>query len=58
MSRAAVINIVVLCQRHFGDDTPRISQFLKRKQVVPVEPLLPAVTCTMQATYLTGLLPA
>jgi predicted AlkP superfamily pyrophosphatase or phosphodiesterase len=58
MSRAAVINIVGLCQRHFGDDTPRISQFLKRKQVVPVEPLLPAVTCTMQATYLTGLLPA
>lgn len=58
MSRAAVINIVGLSKRHLGEGTPRISQFLKRRQVVPIEPLLPAVTCTMQATYLTGLLPA
>ena len=58
MSRAAVINVVGLSKRHLGEDTPRINQFLKRKQVVPVEPLLPAVTCTMQATYLTGSLPA
>ena len=58
MSRTAVINVVGLSQRHLGEDTPRICQFLKRKQLLPVEPVLPAVTCTMQATYLTGELPS
>ena len=58
MSRTAVINVVGLSQRHIGEATPNIVQFLKRKETVAVEPLLPAVTCTMQATYLTGMLPS
>ena len=55
MSRIAVINVVGLTRRHLGAATPGISAWLRRKQVVPVEPLLPAVTCSMQSAYLTGL---
>ena len=57
MSRAAILNVVGLSRRHLGEHTPNLLQFLKRRQTVSVEPQLPAVTCTMQATYLTGARP-
>ena len=57
MSRIALLDVVGLTRRCLGPGTPRISAWLRRKQVVPVEPLLPAVTCTMQAAYLTGRMP-
>lgn len=45
-----------LSPRHIGLDTPYISDFAERagNVVAHVEPVLPAVTSTMQATYLTG----
>ncbi|MGI8605064.1 MAG: alkaline phosphatase family protein [Verrucomicrobiales bacterium] len=58
MSRVAVINVVGLTRRHLGAATPQISGWLRRKQAVPIEPLLPAVTCPMQSAFLTGLPPA
>jgi predicted AlkP superfamily pyrophosphatase or phosphodiesterase len=57
MSRTAVINIVGLTPRHIGEQTPKLCRFLNRKQLVSVEPVLPAVTTTMQATFVTGKAP-
>ena len=55
MSRAAIINVVGLTARHLSEEnTPQIMAWLKHKQIAPVQPVLPAVTTTMQATYLTG----
>ena len=55
MSRAAIINVVGLTARHLSEEnTPQIMAWLKHKQVAPVQPVIPAVTTTMQTTYLTG----
>ena len=57
--RVAVLNIVGLTPRHIGVDTPFISEFLARdeNELVHVTPTLPAVTSSMQATFLTGRVP-
>jgi len=54
--RLAVINVVGLCPRLLGEDTPSLSAFAARSEnlTAAVAPVLPAVTSTMQATYLTG----
>ena len=54
--RTAVLNVVGLTPRHIGPETPFISEFLSREEnkLVHVTPTLPAVTSTMQATFLTG----
>jgi predicted AlkP superfamily pyrophosphatase or phosphodiesterase len=58
MSRFAILDVVGLTRRHLGEATPQISGWLRRKQTISIEPLLPAVTCPMQTAYLTGLPPA
>lgn len=57
MQRTAVINVVGLTTRLIGEATPHIRGFLERSRFACVEPVLPAVTCTAQSTYLTGRLP-
>lgn len=57
MPRVAVLNVVGLCERHLGAHTPQISAFVRNGSLHHVEPVLPAVTCTAQSTYLTGLPP-
>ena len=57
MERTAVLNVVGLTSRLIGGATPRIREFLERSQFARIEPVLPAVTCTAQSTYLTGKLP-
>lgn len=57
MQRTAVINVVGLTTRLIGECTPNIRAFLERNRFARVEPVLPAVTCTAQSTYLTGKLP-
>ncbi|MEX2578893.1 MAG: nucleotide pyrophosphatase/phosphodiesterase family protein [Verrucomicrobiales bacterium] len=54
--RTAILNVVGLTPRHLGPDTPFISKFLARgdTKLVHVTPSLPAVTSSMQATFLTG----
>lgn len=54
--RTAVLNVVGLTPRHIGPDTPFIRRFLAREEnrLIHVTPQLPAVTSSMQATYLTG----
>lgn len=58
MKRTAVINVVGLSESLLGPDTPRIDSFRKSGSFCRVRPAIPAVTCTAQATYLTGLQPA
>ncbi len=59
MQRLAIINVVGLTNRHIGDSTPKISAFVSRKEnrLARIRPDVPAVTCSAQATYLTGLIP-
>ena len=58
--RVAVLNIVGLCNRHLGDLTPRLYEFAGETsgQARVINPVMPALTCSAQATYLTGKLPS
>ena len=58
-SRAAVLNIVGLCDRHLGKHTPNLCSFSKKDGYgkTIIDPVLPALTCSAQSTYLTGNLP-
>jgi len=56
--RTAVINVVGLTSRVLGPDTPRLQAAARAGGLITVRPVLPAVTCTAQSTYLTGETPA
>jgi predicted AlkP superfamily pyrophosphatase or phosphodiesterase len=56
--KTVVINAVGLTQSLLGEHTPRLRAFADRGRIANVEPVLPAVTCTAQATYLTGTWPS
>jgi predicted AlkP superfamily pyrophosphatase or phosphodiesterase len=58
MGRTVVINVVGLTPNLIGSHTPRIQQWAENAAMASVTPTLPAVTCTMQATYLTGKSPS
>lgn len=58
MKRTAVINVVGLSESLLGPSTPRINMFRQSGRLSRIDPVCPAVTCTAQATYLTGLAPA
>ena len=58
MKRTAVLNVVGLTGSLVGPGTPRIAAFARAGAQAAVQPNLPAVTCTAQSTYLTGLQPA
>jgi predicted AlkP superfamily pyrophosphatase or phosphodiesterase len=52
-----VINVVGLTPGHLGADTPHLTRLADTGFACPLVPVLPAVTCTAQATMLTGLAP-
>ncbi len=54
MKKTVVINVVGLTRRLIGAHTPFITSFLEEGKSLDIEPVIPAVTCTAQATYLTG----
>ncbi len=58
MHKTVVINVVGLSQRLIGAFTPFISQFIQKGKSTTINPVLPAVTCTVQSTYVTGKWPA
>ena len=58
MKRTAILNIVGLTRRLIGEATPNLVRFAAGGSLSTVRPAFPAVTCTAQATYLTGLSPA
>lgn len=53
-TRVVVLNIVGLSSRLIGDSTPNLKRFFSRNQAAAIRPVLPAVTCTAQSTYVTG----
>jgi predicted AlkP superfamily pyrophosphatase or phosphodiesterase len=57
MHPTAVINVAGLTRALLGDDTPQLNALVRQGTCVPVRSVLPAVTCTAQATYLTGTMP-
>jgi predicted AlkP superfamily pyrophosphatase or phosphodiesterase len=53
----AVLNVVGLTRALLGADTPHLNALASDGSLAPIEAVVPAVTCTAQATYLTGTLP-
>ncbi len=59
MQKTVVLNCVGLTPRLITpQNTPRIDAFLKAGKLATIGPVLPAVTCSVQATYLTGTWPS
>jgi predicted AlkP superfamily pyrophosphatase or phosphodiesterase len=56
--RSAILNVVGLTPRLIGVHTPRIAAAAAVGGLTRVRPVVPAVTCTAQSTYLTGLPPS
>jgi predicted AlkP superfamily pyrophosphatase or phosphodiesterase len=57
MRRTVVLNVVGLAERFLGDDTPHLRAFAQRGGQRPLTTIEPAVTCAVQASMTTGLLP-
>jgi len=57
MRKTVVLNVVGLSRSLIGEETPFLSKWLKDKILSNVKPILPAVTCSSQSTYLTGKYP-
>ncbi len=58
MKPVVILNVVGLTARQVGEATPSLSRLAARGSGThPMAGVLPAVTCTAQATLLTGLLP-
>ena len=58
MHQTAVINVVGLTEALLGEDTPNLNSFRKDGVSVPLDTVTPALTCTVQSTFLTGLMPS
>ncbi len=56
--RLMVINVVGLTHEMIGQNTPNINRLLEKGFARPMQTVLPAVTCSVQATMLTGLMPS
>ncbi len=56
--RVAIINVVGLTTRHLGPQTPHLASAAAAGGLTRVKPVLPALTCTAQSTYLTGTSPS
>lgn len=57
MRKTLVLLIVGLTERLLGSNTPNLSALVKRGGMRSLKTVVPAVTCTVQSTLLTGLLP-
>ena len=49
--------VVGLTPRHLGVHTPRLAALARAGAVAPLETITPAVTCSVQASFMTGLAP-
>ncbi|WP_231464030.1 MULTISPECIES: alkaline phosphatase family protein [unclassified Pedobacter] len=58
MNKTVVINIVGLSTSVIGEHTPFLKAYIEQKNLSNIEPLLPAVTTSVQSSYLTGQYPA
>lgn len=57
MHRTAVLLVVGLTEELIGDATPHLARLVRDGELRSVKTIVPAVTCSVQATYLTGELP-
>jgi predicted AlkP superfamily pyrophosphatase or phosphodiesterase len=57
MHPTIVLLVVGLTPRHLGPHTPRLTAFAHAGAMRPLRTVTPAVTCTVQATFMTGGLP-
>lgn len=57
MQKTVVIDIVGLSTGLIGEHTPFLKRYSQNKFVHTISPMLPAVTTSVQSTYLTGKLP-
>ena len=58
MNKTVVIDVVGLSSSVIGEYTPFLKEYIARKNMVNIEPVLPAVTTAVQSTYLTGRWPS
>ncbi len=58
MQKTVVIDVVGLTPGLVGEHTPFLSKWSAEAKVSAIKPVLPAVTCTAQYTYLTGKWPS
>ncbi|MCE9592691.1 MAG: alkaline phosphatase family protein [Planctomycetes bacterium] len=58
MRPVVLIDVVGLTSRLLGPETPTLSELAKTGAGAPMNAILPAVTCSAQATMLTGKLPS
>ncbi|HEV7265199.1 MAG TPA: nucleotide pyrophosphatase/phosphodiesterase family protein [Falsiroseomonas sp.] len=58
MRRTVVLDVVGLTPRLLGPHTPFLSRWVAEGARTALRPVLPAVTCSVQATMLTGVPPA
>lgn len=57
MKKTVVLNVVGLTSGLIGENTPFLSKWSSHAANISIHPVLPAVTCSAQATYLTGKYP-
>ena len=58
MQRTLVILVVGLTPSLVGEHTPNLARLASRGGMRPLETVVPAVTCTVQSTLVTGLMPS
>ena len=58
MHKTVVINAVGLTAKLAGENTPRIGEIVRAGEMANVGAVIPAVTCSVQSTYLTGTWPS
>jgi predicted AlkP superfamily pyrophosphatase or phosphodiesterase len=58
MNKTVVIDVVGLSSSLIGEHTPFLKSYIQKKNLRTIEPMLPAVTTSVQSTYLTGQWPA
>lgn len=54
MQKTVVINIVGLTSNLLNKNLPFLNQWIAKGKLCKIKPMLPAVTCSVQSTYLTG----
>jgi predicted AlkP superfamily pyrophosphatase or phosphodiesterase len=58
MNKTVVIDVVGLSSSIIGEHTPFLQQYITTRHLHTIEPVLPAVTTSVQSTYLTGKWPS
>lgn len=58
MRKTVVIDVVGLSSSVIGKHTPFLSEFISKRNLQHIQPMLPAVTTSVQSTYVTGKWPS